>query len=92
VVRRYRTRFPSEQTESLEALISSGEADRWAIIRNTLTHRASPGRHFSTDSPNAAWLDENLSARFIRLRREWLAESIRGLLVPAAAFVQEQVE
>jgi hypothetical protein len=33
-----------------------------------------------------------MRAALIRERRAWLAESVRSLLVPAASFVQEQIE
>jgi hypothetical protein len=92
VARLYALRFQTEEiAKILGATVASNGFRAWTLVRNLLAHRASPGRGLYVTSEEADWVGQQLSGDFVRERRSWLADMMRGLFSPAPRFVQQQV-
>jgi hypothetical protein len=92
VARFYADRFRTEElAKVIAATTASNDFGAWAAVRNLLAHRAAPGRGFYANSEEADWLGQKISGNFVRERRSWLADTMRGLFSPAPRFVQQQV-
>ncbi len=83
---------------ALDGLLESSDYKDWAALRNTLTHRGSPPRlhraHTGGPPPPRPtdWGELPLDAQTTAVRREWLAEILRRLLLAAGMLAQEHFQ
>jgi hypothetical protein len=78
---------------ALQTFADSTDLDEWATVRHVLTHRAHPGRSFSTSIPpvpqdsEAGWFGGvTINHTTTRDRRAWLAGSLHTLMTAAGEF------
>lgn len=86
--------FSAESIVSeLKRVLSDPVYDEWKTIRDILAHRASPGRSFCPgDSLIAVWkAGPFIDTQTTALKREWLAQNLKGLLKEADLFTANRL-
>lgn len=99
--KKFAARFPGEAVAgALARLVDDPQFIAWNNIRNVLAHRSAPGRTIfasvgsvPTDPTPAEWKGMNmvLDPQALAARREWLAATIRDLLIDADAFTSRHL-
>lgn len=100
--RQFANTFPTcAITSRLAAVEKDSAFEEWRDIRNILAHRCSPGRilHLSVGGPptnpnaNDIWRLNNISLNSdtTGLRRQWLSQTLGGLLADARVFVEQEI-
>jgi len=94
--RQFAAAFPKEHiAAALQQMRNAQDFRDWKEIRNILAHRSAPGRLFHEGGPHhgeTLWvkgiqIDENTMAS----RRQWLAKTVRTLLIAADVFTIRQL-
>lgn len=90
----FETAFPMDAiTTTLRAVADDPEFRDWRDVRNTLTHRAAPGRDFRTggEDEGTYWMGGELDPDGIAGRRAWLSSAVVAVLVPFEGFVSTRL-
>lgn len=78
----------------LNGMIEGNEFDEWSIVRNILSHRSTPSRHFRVGGDKSGqtdWGNIDLNDMTTTIRLEWLNKTLKVLLVDTNEFVKNNL-
>ncbi|MHC4880771.1 MAG: hypothetical protein ACYTGL_30320 [Planctomycetota bacterium] len=98
-LQRFSATFPAQPvTTKLSGLISDNTFVEWKNCRNVLAHRSHPGRVITASVGNQpptddVWKLENVTINSATTsnRRQWLSQTLTGLLDAAKEFVEQEL-